>query len=126
EEEGWRGPFSWIGPRRYQPVVSGEIYFRVTGINPLTAKYQFAEATNGFNNLEPRRIPMKEDIIVNDTSRDGIDRRGFLKCMGWAGTATVWSLAGGVFTPRALADALSSSAPAGDFNFVQISDSHIG
>ncbi len=69
---------------------------------------------------------MNEDIIVNDTSRDGIDRRGFLKCMGWAGTATVWSLCGGVFTSRALADALASSAPVGDFNFVQISDSHIG
>jgi Icc protein len=70
---------------------------------------------------------MKEDIIVNDTSRDGIDRRGFLKCMGWAGTATVWSLAGGVFTSRALADALgASSTAAADFNFVQISDSHIG
>src|ERR1700744_740077 len=69
---------------------------------------------------------MKEDIIVNDTSRDGIDRRGFLKCMGWAGTATVWSLCGGVLTSRALADSLSTPAPAGDFNFVQISDSHIG
>ncbi len=70
---------------------------------------------------------MNEDIIVNDISRDGIDRRGFLKCMGWAGTATVWSLAGGVFTSRALADALGASpAAAADFNFVQISDSHIG
>ena len=72
---------------------------------------------------------MKEDIIVNDTSRDGIDRRGFLKCMGWAGTATVWSLCGGVLTSRALADALAGGAPASaaaDFSFVQISDSHIG
>ena len=72
---------------------------------------------------------MNDDIIVNDTSRDGIDRRGFLKCMGWAGTATVWSLCGGVLTSRALADALSTgatAATAADFNFVQISDSHIG
>jgi Icc protein len=39
----------------------------------------------------------------------------------------VWSLAGGVFTSRALADALgASSTAAADFNFVQISDSHIG
>ena len=36
------------------------------------------------------------DIILHDTSRDGIDRRGFLRCMGWAGTAVVCSMAGGV------------------------------
>ena len=42
------------------------------------------------------------DLILNDNSRDGIDRRGFLKCMGWAGTAVVWSISGGVLTSRAL------------------------
>ena len=31
----------------------------------------------------------------NETSGDGIDRRGFLKCMQWAGTGVVWSLAAG-------------------------------
>src|ERR1700744_5818097 len=71
---------------------------------------------------------MKEDIIVNDTSRDGIDRRGFLKCMGWAGTATVWSLYGGILSSRALGDSPTDGGAisAVDFNFVQISDSHIG
>jgi 3',5'-cyclic-AMP phosphodiesterase len=52
-----------------------------------------------------------------------IDRRGFLKCMQWAGAGLVWSLAGGVPTSRLL------GAPARkpeDFAFVQISDSHIG
>ena len=34
------------------------------------------------------------DIILHDTSRDGIDRRGFLRCMGWAGTAVVCSISG--------------------------------
>jgi hypothetical protein len=29
---------------------------------------------------------------------DGIDRRGFLQCMAWAGTGVVWSVAGGVPT----------------------------
>jgi 3',5'-cyclic-AMP phosphodiesterase len=69
---------------------------------------------------------MKEDIIINNSSRDGIDRRGFLKCMGWAGTATVWSLCGGVLSSRALGDALNNASATADFNFVQISDSHIG
>jgi Icc protein len=68
------------------------------------------------------------NIIVTDTSRDGIDRRGFLKCMGWAGTAVVCSISGGILTSRALGDALSTPGviAAADFNFVQISDSHIG
>jgi 3',5'-cyclic AMP phosphodiesterase CpdA len=68
------------------------------------------------------------NIIVNDTSRDGIDRRGFLKCMGWAGTAVVCSISGGILTSRALGDALANpgAISAAELNFVQISDSHIG
>ena len=68
------------------------------------------------------------DIILHDTSRDGIDRRGFLRCMGWAGTAVVCSISGGILTSRALGDVLSNpGAIAGaTLNFVQISDSHIG
>ena len=58
-------------------------------------------------------------------NEEGMDRRGFLDCMKWAGTAMIWSLAGGV--PRSR---LASAAPAEtmreDFTFVQISDSHIG
>ncbi len=54
-----------------------------------------------------------------------IDRRGFLKCMAWAGTGVVFTLTtGGVATAR-----LESEAPSmatGSFSFVQISDSHIG
>jgi Icc protein len=68
------------------------------------------------------------DIILTDTSRDGIDRRGFLRCMGWAGTAVVCSISGGILTSRALGDVLANpGAIAGaQLNFVQISDSHIG
>jgi hypothetical protein len=28
----------------------------------------------------------KRDEILHDHNHDGIDRRGFLKCMAWAGT----------------------------------------
>jgi 3',5'-cyclic-AMP phosphodiesterase len=52
-----------------------------------------------------------------------IDRRGFLKCMQWAGAGVVWSFAGGVPASRLLGAPAKS---AGDFTFVQISDSHIG
>lgn len=68
------------------------------------------------------------DRIVNGIGRDGIDRRGFLSCMGWAGTAVVCSIAGGVLTSRALGDALANpgALAAAELNFVQISDSHVG
>ena len=56
---------------------------------------------------------------------DGIDRRGFLKCMAWAGTGLVWTFAGGVPTSRVFGEPMKPSAQS-DFTFVQISDSHIG
>jgi len=52
-----------------------------------------------------------------------LQRRGFLKCMAWAGTAMVWTVAGGVPRSR-LID--SAAAATNDFTFVQISDSHLG
>jgi 3',5'-cyclic-AMP phosphodiesterase len=54
---------------------------------------------------------------------DGIDRRGFLKCMAWAGTGIVWTIEGGTLTSRAFGQ--KSTGQEG-LSFVQISDSHIG
>ena len=62
--------------------------------------------------------------IVHDHNHDGIDRRGFLECMAWAGTGLVWTVSGGVLTSRAVGQA--ASAPEAGLHFVQISDSHIG
>jgi 3',5'-cyclic-AMP phosphodiesterase len=65
------------------------------------------------------------DYIDKDTTNDGIDRRGFLKCMAWAGAGMVWAMKGGILTARAFAD--NAAAPSdSDFTFVQVSDSHIG
>jgi 3',5'-cyclic AMP phosphodiesterase CpdA len=58
-------------------------------------------------------------------SPDGVDRRGFLKCMAWAGTGMVWSFVAGVPVSHALGGS-TRGAKQVDFNFVQISDSHIG
>jgi len=55
---------------------------------------------------------------------DGIDRRGFLHCMAWVGTGVAWTMNGGVLTSRLLGQ--EKPADAGDFTFVQLSDSHIG
>lgn len=55
----------------------------------------------------------------------GQSRRGFLKCMSWAGTGLVWTVAGGVPASLGL-EAAASTRAARPFSFVQISDSHIG
>jgi 3',5'-cyclic AMP phosphodiesterase CpdA len=59
------------------------------------------------------------------TENDGIDRRGFLECMAWAGTGVAWFVTGGLLTSRALGRSVVHM-PKADFSFVQISDSHIG
>src|ERR1700756_4964584 len=65
------------------------------------------------------------DAAHNEISRDGIDRRGFLKCMAWAGSGLVWTFAGGVPVSRVFGQPMHG-AKQSDFSFVQISDSHIG
>jgi 3',5'-cyclic-AMP phosphodiesterase len=68
------------------------------------------------------------DIIPHDHNDDGINRRGFLKCMAWAGTGAVFILKGGVLKSFAM-NQLAHQDPKslkGDLSFVQISDSHIG
>jgi Icc protein len=74
-----------------------------------------------------RILPVESalDRTQEDTSRDGIDRRGFLKCMAWAGTGLVWSFAGGIPVSRVLGQTHHAGKGV-DFTFVQISDSHIG
>lgn len=66
-----------------------------------------------------------ENTPTETVSPDGVDRRCFLKCMAWAGTGMVWSFVAGVPVSHALGRT-PSQAGAVDFNFVQISDSHIG
>ena len=72
----------------------------------------------------------KNDFIdqkLQDLNNDGVDRRGFLKCMAWAGTGLVWTFSGGIPVSRAFAKGKDSTSDGGaDFSFVQISDSHIG
>ena len=70
-----------------------------------------------------KRTTMNEFILTNDNA-DGIDRRGFLKCMAWAGTGVLWTMSGGLLSSKILG--ATADTAAGDFSFVQISDSHIG
>ena len=68
------------------------------------------------------------DFIETNTNYDGIDRRGFLKCMAWAGTGVIWSINGGLLTSTALGQEANNrnTIATAELNFVQISDSHIG
>ncbi|BDI34388.1 metallophosphoesterase [Capsulimonas corticalis] len=72
--------------------------------------------------IEP--LDRNREELTDDNHKDGIDRRGFLKCMAWAGTGMLWTLNGGVLSSRVFG---ADNASAGkSMNFVQISDSHIG
>jgi len=73
--------------------------------------------------------------MSKDESNQGTNRRDFMKCMAWAGTGLVWTLAGGVLSSKALAGLQAApnaprTGPHGrsgsGFQFVQISDTHIG
>jgi len=64
-----------------------------------------------------------ETLILSD-SADGIDRRGFLKCMAWAGTGLIWTMSSGVASSSVLS--AGKSQKLSGFSFAQISDSHIG
>jgi len=69
------------------------------------------------------------DEILHDHNNDGIDRRGFLKCMAWAGTGTLCVMQGGVLKSYSLSrmsDLGAAAATTGELSFVQISDSHMG
>lgn len=67
-------------------------------------------------------------FITENLTKDGVDRRGFLQCMAWAGTGTLCLVQGGVLKSFALSDLanMGTGAMKGELSFVQISDSHIG
>jgi len=63
----------------------------------------------------------------SDQNHDGIDRRGFLKCMAWAGTGALCVIQGGVLKSYSLSNPFAMKRHArGELSFIQISDSHMG
>lgn len=65
--------------------------------------------------------------IKSNRNQDGVDRRGFLECMAWAGTGMIWTVSGGILSSTALGQMPQKHATErAGFSFVQISDSHIG
>ena len=70
----------------------------------------------------------KSNGILRDQDGDGIDRRGFLECMAWAGTGAFCVMQGGVLKSFSMSriGELDATKMAGELSFVQISDSHMG
>src|ERR1041385_8544828 len=77
---------------------------------------------------EERMSGKAKDEILHDHNHDGIDRRGFLKCMAWAGTGAFCVMQGGVLKSYSLSglSGLTAKEMKGELSFVQISDSHMG
>src|SRR5579883_1562037 len=65
----------------------------------------------------------KDEETSDSASQGGIERRGFLKCMAWAGTGLLWTINAGVLSSCSVE---SGGARKGGLSFVQLSDSHIG
>ena len=62
--------------------------------------------------------------IIHDHNHDGIDRRGLLQCMAWAGTGVVWTVGSGLLNSRLFGQSMKPAE--GELHFVQISDTHMG
>jgi Icc protein len=74
----------------------------------------------------PHALPEIDDEVSHDHHHDGIDRRGFLKCMAWAGTGAFCVMKGGVLTSYSLGAFPFRAHDKDELSFVQISDSHMG
>jgi len=71
--------------------------------------------------------PAGSNFITQNLADDGIDRRGFLRCMAWAGTGVAWGLVGGIPTSFRVGGLTTlTDEQRKSIFFAQISDSHIG
>jgi 3',5'-cyclic-AMP phosphodiesterase len=70
----------------------------------------------------------KKGSLLHDHNGDGIDRRGFLECMAWAGTGALCVMQGGVLKSFSMSriGEWDTKKMAGELSFVQLSDSHMG
>jgi hypothetical protein len=66
------------------------------------------------------------DRTTDQQDAAGSERRGFLKCMLWAGTGVIWTVSGGVPRSVLIGSAQAAMPGPGQLTFMQISDSHIG
>jgi Icc protein len=95
-------------------------------IKRFDSRREFLFARTGLDTLKESLMQTKPGDQIPTTNADAAThRRGFLKCMAWAGTGLIWTMSGGVPSSRLLGAPKKKGAGSG-FSFVQISDSHIG
>jgi hypothetical protein len=75
-----------------------------------------------------KTMAANKNEILYDHNHDGVNRRGFLKCMAWAGTGALCVIKGGVLKSYGLSQLakIPAAEAQGELSFVQISDSHMG
>jgi 3',5'-cyclic AMP phosphodiesterase CpdA len=59
-------------------------------------------------------------------TEQGVGRRAVLKCMTWAGTGVLWTIAGGVPRSLGIIDQANAAGQKHSLTFLQLSDSHVG
>src|SRR4029079_7603723 len=70
---------------------------------------------------ETRMSEHENNELRPEDNADGVDRRGFLKCMAWAGTGAFFQMEGGVLKSYSLSRMPRLERPsAGGLSFVQI------
>jgi hypothetical protein len=65
------------------------------------------------------------DPTNNSENNADTKRRGFLKCMLWAGTGVCWTVSGGTPGSSLLGGSAPAAEPSNDLTFEQLSDRHI-
>src|SRR6202521_2465737 len=95
---------------------------------PLLSNPDLTKDGESANTRRGRMSDTKKDEILHDHNNDGVNRRGFLKCMAWAGTGAFCVMQGGVLKSYSLSrlSELNTAEAQGELSFVQISDSHMG
>src|SRR5947207_16013172 len=74
-----------------------------------------------------KRKDRDPNILEEPQNNDGLDRRGFLKCMAWAGTGLLWTVtAEGIPTSHIFGGCKKSKKAESGLHFVQSSDSQMG
>src|SRR6266436_6699984 len=122
---GIRVPCAWSAQMKHVPERRGQ----PCEYNSARAALQMDAFPRPGRFRENRMTKKVKDEILHDHNQDGIDRRGFLKCMAWAGTGALCVMQGGVlksYSLSRLSDLGANAAAAGELSFVQISDSHMG
>jgi hypothetical protein len=83
-----------------QKITAGRALIRrISGIKSSRISKDRCEATC---QVTKPKTNIMSDYISHDDEHDGIDRRGFLQCMAWAGTGLLWTISGHLISEQQL------------------------